>query len=56
MHQMEHELKDLAERGKKMEQDSEMLNMLATVAGSRTKLKALLSEAKTKKSEIEVLY
>ncbi|KAK7082013.1 hypothetical protein SK128_028536, partial [Halocaridina rubra] len=53
MHRMEVELKHLEDTGKAMERDSEMLNMLATVSGARTRLKTMLAEAEAKKSEIE---
>ena len=51
---MEIELKCLEEEGRKMEADSEMLNMLAVVSGVRTKLKALMAQAQGKIAEAKV--
>ena len=48
------QLIDLEERGRAMEQDSEMLNMLAVVTGMKTKLKDLKQQASTKFNEVQV--
>ncbi|XP_063591340.1 titin-like [Penaeus indicus] len=53
MRKMEEDLSNLLEKGRTMEQDSEMLNMLATVSGLKTRLKTLRSEAEGKKNDIE---
>lgn len=56
MSKLEDELNYLEEKGKTMEQDSEMKNMQATVSGMRMRLKTMRSEAGAKKTEIEVIF
>ncbi|MPC28092.1 hypothetical protein E2C01_021288 [Portunus trituberculatus] len=53
MKRMEDELNYLEEKGKCLEQDSEMLSLQATVSGLTTRLKTVLAQAQTKRTEIE---
>ena len=55
MEELQLQLIDLEERGRAMEQDSEMLNMLAVVTGMKTKLKDLKQQASTKFTEVQVI-
>lgn len=54
MKRLEDELNYLEERGKGLEQDSEMLNLQATVSGLSTRLRTVLAQALAKRTEIEV--
>lgn len=54
MKRLEDELIYLEEKGKRLEQDSEMLNLQATVSGLSTRLRTVLAQALAKRTEIEV--
>lgn len=54
MKRLEDELTYLEEKGKRLEQDSEMLNLQATVSGLSTRLRTVLAQALAKRTEIEV--
>ena len=56
MKRLEDELNYLEEKGKCLEQDSEMLSLQATVSGLTTRLKTVLAQALTKRTEIEVTF
>lgn len=54
MKRLEDELSYLEEKGRRLEQDSEMLNLQATVSGLSTRLRTVLAQALAKRTEIEV--
>ncbi|KAK8381870.1 hypothetical protein O3P69_015107 [Scylla paramamosain] len=53
MKRLEDELNYLEEKGKRLEQDSEVLSLQAKVSGLTTRLKTVLAQAHTKRTEIE---